>query len=745
MFRFLLLLPLVLLGTNYLLAKTAPAAGVAAIPYRWDGVAIGGGGLITGLEFHPTPGAGLFARTDVGGAYSWDEAGRRWISLTDWLGWKDSNLMGIESLALDPRDPAKLYLAAGTYNHPSFGNGAILRTTDAGTTFMRAEIPLGMGGNEIGRGGGERLAVDPHDGRILFFGSRDAGLWRSADSGATWARVATFPSVAMAPASRYKNEWLDHAIGIGFVAFDPASGADGQPTPTLYAGVSVAGTASVFRSVDTGVTWQPVPGQPTDLRPCRGRFGPDGALYITYGDEPCPNNMTDGAVWRLEPAAVDRWTDLTPLKPGGAVKFGYAALAFDPAHPGTILVSTWNRWAGGDEIFRSTDSGKTWRPTLAGAEWDKAGVPWIATMNPHWICTVALDPANPDHAFFGTGYGVWETRNLTAADRGERVRWTFSNRGLEETVPLALLSPPAGAPLLSGVGDIDGFRHDDLAISPVQHIGARFTGTDSLACAAAKPAFVVRTGHIRNRQPGQVRGAYSEDGGSTWKFFAAEPPGEGKGRIAVSADATTIVWTPKGGGPHWSRDHGATWTRCAGLGYGMNVVADGANPKRFYAYDHDNACLRVSEDGGVTFVQRGETLPAVGPAPGGFADGFTAELVAPYGIEGEVWLSIRGSSLFRSTDAGKTFRAIAKTKEIHSFAFGAPEPGRRNPAVYAAGVVSGTDGLFRSVDSGATWQRIDDDAHRFGWIYAVTGDARVFGRVYFATVGRGIVQGAPTE
>jgi photosystem II stability/assembly factor-like uncharacterized protein len=454
--------------------------------------------------------------------------------------------------------------------------------------------------------------------------------------------------------------------------------------------------------------------------------------------------MTDGAVWRLDPAS-DRWTDISPLKPGGEMKFGYSAIAFDPAHPGTLLVTTWNKWAGGDEVYRSTDNGKTWHPTLAGAEWDKAGVPWIATMKPHWICAVALDPADPDRALFGTGYGVWETRNLTAADRGERVRWKFSNRGLEETVPLALLSPPAGAPLLSGVGDIDGFRHDDLAVSPVQHVGVRFTGTGSLACAAAKPAFVVRSGHIRNHQNGQIRGAFSEDGGSTWTAFASEPSGEGDGRIAVSADASTIIWTPRDGSAHWSRDRGTTWTRCGGLESGTVVVADGANPKRFYAYDAATAHLRVSEDGGVTFTPRGKKLPAVGPAPGGFADAFTAELVAPFGRDGEVWLSIRGSALFRSTDAGKSFRAVPKAKEIHSFAFGAPAPGRANPTVYAAGVIRGTDGLFRSIDNGATWQRIDDDAHRFGWIYAVTGDARVFGRVYFATVGRGIIYGVPAE
>ena len=41
------------------------------------------------------------------------------------------------------------------------------------------------------------------------------------------------------------------------------------------------------------------------------------------------------------------------------------------------------------------------------------------------------------------------------------------------------------------------------------------------------------------------------------------------------------------------------------------------------------------------------------------------------------------------------------------------------------------------------WQRIDDDAHRYGKISLVTGDPRLYGRVYFAGSGRGIVYGDP--
>jgi len=57
------------------------------------------------------------------------------------------------------------------------------------------------------------------------------------------------------------------------------------------------------------------------------------------------------------------------------------------------------------------------------------------------------------------------------------------------------------------------------------------------------------------------------------------------------------------------------------------------------------------------------------------------------------------------------------------------------------GVVAGVEGLFRSDDSGSTWIRINDALHGFGQMRTITGDPRIFGRVYFGTGGRGIVFG----
>jgi hypothetical protein len=70
-------------------------------------------------------------------------------------------------------------------------------------------------------------------------------------------------------------------------------------------------------------------------------------------------------------------------------------------------------------------------------------------------------------------------------------------------------------------------------------------------------------------------------------------------------------------------------------------------------------------------------------------------------------------------------------------------PGKKTPAIYINGTAAGTEGTFRSDDDGVSWVRIDDPEHQFGWMNEVIGDPRVYGRVYLAAGGRGIVYGKP--
>jgi photosystem II stability/assembly factor-like uncharacterized protein len=747
-----LLAPMLAMAGTSAAGASASATAPATTPYAWRQVAIGGGGFVDGIVFQPAVPGLAYARTDMGGAYRRDTATGPWQPLLDWLPLAEVNLMGVESLAIDPHNPDALYLACGTYTNPAVPNGAVLRSKDRGRTFQRTDLPFKLGGNEGGRGNGERLAVDPNDGRILYLASRHAGLWRSGDAAASFQRVDALPDSAWR-----RNEsdgplpsWggSDGKASVAFVLFDPRSGARGQPSRTIYAGLSVVGRPSLWRSTDAGASWQAIPGGPAQHRPMRAALASDGHLYIAYASEPGPHRMKDGSVWRYD-IGKQAWTDITPQRPSASQPFGYATVTVDPAHPQRLLASTAGR-PNGDELFRSTDGGATWQPLFVRAKFDAALAPYVADTHLHWLFDVKINPADPDHALFTTGYGGWETLNLTAADKGQPTHWQVMSRGIEETVALALHSPTKGVPLVTAIGDYSGFVHADLDTpAPGNPKPPFFGNTHDVTGAELAPEVIVRIGKPRD---GHKNLGYSLDGGKTWREPATVPdPKSSDGAVAVSADGRSWVWTPRGGLPHVSHDRGDTWTAVKGLPAGTRVVADRVNPRRFHAMALFDDKLYASDDSGLSFTARPLALPdgTVAPPRAGSHNrsargddrGGQDRLYATPGREGDLWLAAY-HGLYRAGD-GRPFERLAGVTEIHAFGFGRAAPGANEPALYLVGTVSGQYGVFRSTDGAASWQRINDDAHQWGLILQISGDPKVFGRVYVGTHGRGVQYGDP--
>jgi len=271
------------------------------VPYKWKSVQMVGGGFVDGIIFHPTAKGVCYCRTDMGGAYRRNPKTLRWEPLLDWVSIKDVNLMGVESIALDPSDADRVFLSCGTYSNDRSPNGAILRSDDRGKTFQRTDVPFKMGGNEDGRGNGERMAVDPNNGNILYVGTRHAGLWKSSDRAVTWNKVENFPDITEnAPSNMHDQDsimrWrrMNSGSGVIFSVFDPKSGSKGKGSSTIYVGVSLMNHENLYRSKDAGKTWQAVPGQPVQYRPIHGVLNSDGTLYVTYGNSPGPSRMTNG-------------------------------------------------------------------------------------------------------------------------------------------------------------------------------------------------------------------------------------------------------------------------------------------------------------------------------------------------------------------------------------------------------------------------------------------------------------------
>jgi photosystem II stability/assembly factor-like uncharacterized protein len=281
------------------------------------------------------------------------------------------------------------------------------------------------------------------------------------------------------------------------------------------------------------------------------------------------------------------------------------------------------------------------------------------------------------------------------------------------------------------VGDICGFVHEELKVGPKKfHVSAYATAT-SIDYAELAPNFMALTAESENNETKRI--SFSYDGGKNW-FQAPSEPGNsvGGGKVAVSADAKVVIWTPKDSAPALTTNNGSSWTICRGLGNGARIASDRVNGSKFYAFYGGK--FYVSTDGGETF-----TTTAASDLPDSVND-----IKAVPGEEGHVWMAARDGGLWKSTDGGNTFTKLSNISTAYVVGFGKAAPGQDYMAVYITGEIDNVLGFFRSNDAGKTWVRINDDEHGYGAVdTAITGDPRVYGRVYIATNGRGIIYGEP--
>lgn len=146
-----------------------------------------------------------------------------------------------------------------------------------------------------------------------------------------------------------------------------------------------------------------------------------------------------------------------------------------------------------------------------------------------------------------------------------------------------------------------------------------------------------------------------------------------------------------------------------GLLTGAEVIADRVDSGRFYGFDPATGTAYVSRDGGRTFSATQTGLPTG-----------QGRLDAVIDRSADVWLAAGGAGLWRSTDGGVTYTQVTSgVSAADNVAFGKAAPGAQSMAVYLNGVVDGQRGVFRSDDAAATWVRVNDDKHQWGWTGSV--------------------------
>lgn len=692
--------------------------------YTWDSVAIGGGGFVSAVVPSKTEQGLVYARTDVGGAYRWDKTNERWVALTDWVAENQSGYLGVESIALDPQNSANVYMLVGI-SYFQGGKSAILRSSDYGKTFEVVDVSsqFKAHGNGMGRQSGEKLQVDPVNSNTIYAGTRWNGLFKSNDAGKNWSRLNGL-NVTTTP-----NE-----NGLSFVLLD-AKSASGGNTQTLYVGVSRYPSvgANFYRSNDAGTSFTAITGGPSGLMPQRAVMAKDGNIFITYANGAGPHahwdsalneNMESGQVWKFNPS-TNTWTNVTPA----GVTRAFGGISVDPNDANRIVVSTINNYqlqygnAWGDRIYITNNGGTSWTDVVArGFTLDAKNVSWVNDHAIHWAGSIEFDPFNTKSVLVTSGNGVFKTSDIDATP----TVWAFTVAGLEETVPLNLVSIPGG-PLISTIGDYDGFRHTDVTqYSPIHN--PQMGTTTGLDVAPLDTNIVARVGN----KPGMY---YSTDKALNWINI---PNMNGKGgQVALAADGKTLLHSPADSTTsYYTTNWGMTWTAISGLSVtNARPVADPVNKNKFYALNGNT--MMVSTNGGVSFSAAGNLSAA---------NGSKVIRVAP-GIEGDVWVALYDGGLVRSVNSGNSFSAISGVTYAGAVGFGKAADGATYPTVYIWGTVNGVLGIYRSTDSGANWVRINDDAHQYGGPgngQFVVGDMNTFGVVYMSTAGRGTVYGKPS-
>lgn len=747
------LAPLVLAGLA-LLSPSLRADAVARLetsPQQlvWKPVRMGAGGYVTGIDLHAD--GTMLVRTDVGGAYIRDNKKGEWIQVVttyrlppDTLGFFEYT--GVSSIVAAPSRTQRLYLAFAGRLFSSDNSGANWRL---GRIEGLDRLPMEPNAR-VGRHQGERLAVDPSNPDIVYYGSNQNGLWRSADGGATWKQVPLDQVPAGQPAPRRNPGDRGSNPGVGTVNFDPSSGTVSGRTKRIFATVWGEG---VYESTDGGATWARSGAEFDMTRIESAAIALDGTFVVAQQEKKGVYLNRGGSWQRLKLPREDDWQEVVIKPDNSQVIFVFG---------GGIMQ---NR-----RHFRSTDGGQRWTG-IAHSRLVAEDIPWL--VHEAWFSTAAIKfmPGTED-LWIAQGVGVWTTKD---AMTGTELTWHSRSAGIEELVVTDIVVPAPGQPLISNW---------DRAVIKMEHVD-RFPSTYGptldfnsgwdLDVMAGRPSTVVGVFQAQSNNPkrGAAFSGYSDDGGRTWTPFGFKtfPFDVNNGREAVygmmavsSQHPEKIIWSTVGsrGRFLYTHDRGDTWQdsefegNISGGSWNERyhfmknaLVGDPLEGDTFYAYHAPTKTLFRSTDGGRSFQVRGKVPSTRGD--------FHCKLRARPGVSGHLFFTAgfnnhRGSDdgmgpLFESRDGGATWTRVPGTERIIDIAFGAPAPGRSNPTYYVNGQIRGpagpVRGIFQSIDEGATWQTISGP-YPMGiskGMSNLAADPGIFGRVYIGTTGVGAFYG----
>jgi photosystem II stability/assembly factor-like uncharacterized protein len=317
----------------------------------------------------------------------------------------------VAALAADPQSLGTVYAATGA---------GLFRSADGGASWgaVNPGPPCCI----------STLVFDPQSDGTIYASTRAGGVFQSTDGGVSWNAV---------------NNGLpfdsDGTYAITALAMDP------QNSATLYAGNIVLGRGGVFKTIDGGASWNAV------------SFGLPDSGVIALAINPQNTDIIFAAT-RADGLfqSTDGGASWTILNTGLPV---ISALAIDPQNTNTMYAAAY---------YGSTDDySALFRTVDAGASWTQIGPSYYDEDTGHGIRVIALAtvPQTAGTVYAATSVGLYKSTDSGASWTAVKSRSGDTDSNGQLTISAVAIDPQSPDTVYAAETNTGIFKSTDAGLS----------------------------------------------------------------------------------------------------------------------------------------------------------------------------------------------------------------------------------------------------------------------------------------
>jgi photosystem II stability/assembly factor-like uncharacterized protein len=633
-----------------------------------------------------------------GGVWKTTDAGRTWNPIFDG---QDTGSIG--SIVVAPSDANVVYVGSGEGLHrPDLSTGdGIYKSTDAGVTWTHLD-PL-RDAQQI-----PSMAVDPRNANRLFVAAlghpygpnEERGIFRSTDGGRSFEKVL------------YKDENTGgNDVDIDPSNPDIVYATMWEERQGPWENSVWAGTGGgIFKSTDGGTTWKPLTNGLPQVVQANLAISPSNPkrIYASVAGAEAPG-MLDGTrggqgFYRSDDAG-ESWTRITTdARPSGRIGGGDLPMPLpDPKNQDTVIMASTVSW-------KSTDGGKTWAPYKGAPGGEDYQNGWINPDNPDimlfavdqgavvtlnggrtwssWYnqSTAQLYHVSADNAFpYRVCSGQQESGSACVSSRG-----SYGAVSVRDWTPVAVdeygyVAPdPLDPDIVYGGRNVTRWDRRTGQVSAVGPLAGRGN-------APGQPAYrTVRTMPVVFSEVDKRSLFFANN--YLWKTTSG-----GKSWSRISPDLTRKTWeTPKSVGKYSSLPGAKSQER----GVIYTVAPSYQDIMRIWV-GTDDGLIHVTGDGGVNW--KDVTPPQVGPwAKVSIIDAGRFAPLTAYAAVNTLRLDDLRPHIFRTHDGGKSWTEIVTGIPSGETVNAVREDPKKKGLLFA-----GTErAVYVSFDDGGHWQSL---------------------------------------